>query len=130
MALDNSAMAEGKSRTNAILLFILVSAAVLAALIGRALTNGIVGPLSTVVATLKEIADGEGDLTRYLHVRGRDEVGELASSFNRFVDRLAQMVRRTRLAGDGLTDAAVRIQQSSREVRQDARLQAHRNNFV
>ncbi len=35
-----------------------------------------------------EIADGRGDLTRRMPVESRDEVGQLAEAFNRFVSSL------------------------------------------
>ena len=37
---------------------------------------------------LKDIASGEGDLTRRLTYDKRDELGELAGWFNRFLDKL------------------------------------------
>ncbi|MCP3176473.1 methyl-accepting chemotaxis protein [Desulfuromonas sp. KJ2020] len=124
MALDSSSMFEAKSRTNFILFSILAIAALLAALIGRSLSNNIVRPLRRLVKSLREISEGEGDLTRHLKVTSQDEVGELATSFNHFVDRLAQMVRRTREVANGLADATLKIQQSSRQVREDATNQA------
>jgi len=45
-------------------------------------------PLLQIRANLDDIVAGEGDLTRRLPVHGRDEFGQLAESFNRFVDRI------------------------------------------
>lgn len=45
-------------------------------------------PLRNTVDILKDMAQGEGDRTRRLAVYGRDEVGELASAFNEFMDKL------------------------------------------
>jgi methyl-accepting chemotaxis protein len=47
--------------------------------------NRVTRPLADAVAALNDIADGEGDLTRRLKVQSEDEVGQLASAFNRFV---------------------------------------------
>ncbi|MFO7752444.1 MAG: methyl-accepting chemotaxis protein [Desulfobacteraceae bacterium] len=49
-------------------------------------------PLNKVVIGLKEIAEGEGDLTNRLPVTTEDEVGNLAASFNAFIEKLHQMI--------------------------------------
>jgi len=48
----------------------------------------IVEPLKATVEVLEDIADGEGDLTRRLEVRGKDEIAQLASGFNRFTEKI------------------------------------------
>nr|WP_068827867.1 methyl-accepting chemotaxis protein [Pseudomonas sp. BMS12] len=49
---------------------------------------GVTRPILGVAAMLKNIASGEGDLTRRLDYARQDELGELASWFNRFLDKL------------------------------------------
>jgi methyl-accepting chemotaxis protein len=53
-------------------------------------------PISKVVEGLKEIAKGEGDLTRRLNIKGAneaDEVGELAHWFNVFIESMHSMIK-------------------------------------
>lgn len=45
-------------------------------------------PLGRMVAMMRDIAQGEGDLTARLDIEARDEIGEAADCFNRFVDKL------------------------------------------
>ncbi len=45
-------------------------------------------PLRQVVNRMKEIARGEGDLTKRLQVLGKDEIGEVAEAFNTYVEKL------------------------------------------
>ncbi|MGI1678939.1 MAG: HAMP domain-containing protein [Cellvibrionaceae bacterium] len=52
----------------------------------------IVKPINTVVAALRDIAEGEGDLTQRLKVQSRDEVGELAKWFNTFIERVHSII--------------------------------------
>ncbi len=55
-------------------------------------TQGIVGPLKRTNAMLKDIAEGEGDLTKRVPVNSSDEVGELALNFNAFVEKLQGVI--------------------------------------
>ncbi len=48
----------------------------------------ITGNVGRVVDSLKDIAQGEGDLTRRISVSSQDEVGELVRWFNTFVEKL------------------------------------------
>lgn len=52
----------------------------------------IVGPLKATVDVLEDIAEGEGDLTRRLEVRGRDETAQLAAGFNKFSEKIQATV--------------------------------------
>jgi len=53
----------------------------------------IVLPLDAVVSQLKDMSQGEGDLTNRLIVRSQDEIGELAKWFNLFVEKIQNTVR-------------------------------------
>ena len=74
-------------------------AALLAIIIGTALIHGIVRPLSELGETAGRIADGELDLSA--RVKRDDEIGRLATAFNRMtgrLDELAASKERQRLA--------------------------------
>ncbi|MGD9209403.1 MAG: methyl-accepting chemotaxis protein [Desulfobacteraceae bacterium] len=56
------------------------------------LTNSVVNPINSVVAGLKDAAEGEGDLTKRLEVSSKDEVSELAHWFNVFISKMQQII--------------------------------------
>lgn len=56
-------------------------------------SRAIVNPINSAVEGLKDIASGEGDLTKRLNVRTKDEVGELARWFNIFMEKLQGIIR-------------------------------------
>ncbi|MGQ7819421.1 methyl-accepting chemotaxis protein [Metapseudomonas furukawaii] len=88
--------AEIDERVSTIVTSVVVIAALLLAVVGLAglgLANALVRPLQRIKANLDDIAAGEGDLTRRLAVDSRDELGELAGSFNRFVEKIHGLVR-------------------------------------
>ena len=70
-------------------------------LLAFSIARGITLTLGRVDRTLQEMASGNGDLTRRLTVEREDETGSLASSFNRFLDNLKEiMVHITRNSVD------------------------------
>ncbi|MCP1266695.1 methyl-accepting chemotaxis protein [Aeromonas hydrophila] len=78
--------------------------------------------LGRVAGALHNIAHGEGDLTVHINTRSKDEVGQLAESFNQFVARLHGIVSRLRdvtveLAAQSRAQAAG-AQSRSQRVRQ------------
>jgi len=46
-----------------------------------------------MVASIKDIAEGEGDLTKRLKTGSKDEIGELAEWFNTFLDKAQAIIR-------------------------------------
>jgi len=69
------------------------SAAFLLALaVGISLAFSIIRPVHGVVNMLKDVAEGEGDLTKRLTVSGNDEIGDLARWFNTFCDKLEAII--------------------------------------
>ncbi len=53
--------------------------------------RSVTGPINRTVIMLKDIAEGEGDLTKRLEIIKKDEVGELAGWFNIFLEQLQEI---------------------------------------
>nr|WP_320010394.1 methyl-accepting chemotaxis protein [uncultured Desulfobulbus sp.] len=68
------------------------------------------GPINAAVQGLKDIAQGEGDLTKTLVVKGKDEVADLARWFNSFVSKLLTVIKR-------LIESTNNINASSQKLR-------------
>jgi len=58
-------------------------------------TQRIIRPLSDLTVAMKDIASGEGDLTRTLAIQSSDEVGVLAQHFNSFIGKLRLSLQST-----------------------------------
>ncbi len=61
-------------------------------IVAYSVSRGITKTLGYVSSNLEEMASGGGDLTRRLQHDRNDETGELAVSFNRFLDNLKEIV--------------------------------------
>lgn len=87
------------------------------ALIGWVFTGLIVKPIEQTVAAVKDIAEGEGDLTQRLDDSSKDELGELAGWFNRFLDKLQGVVSELASVTQNLSVSAQELSQVSEETR-------------
>lgn len=75
-----------------LLIGILASVA-LAFVIGFTLISILVKPLSTVKDAILEIASGNADLTKRLPAASNDEIGDVVTGFNQFIEKLQGIVR-------------------------------------
>jgi methyl-accepting chemotaxis protein len=73
---------------------------------GLLLARSITRPMRVAVEAMEDISEGEGDLTRRLQVHGQDEMGQLATSFNKFIDKIQETVRQVSGATTQLAAAA------------------------
>ncbi len=53
----------------------------------------VVQPVSAVSLSLKEIAEGGGDLTRRLSTKSQDEIADLAHNFNRVMEQISGIIQ-------------------------------------
>lgn len=75
----------------------------------------IVKPVERVVKALRDISEGEGDLTRRLPVEGNDEITALACCFNTFVERLHSIIGSVAETAREVTENASMLSQLSKE---------------
>ncbi|EMF0716434.1 HAMP domain-containing protein [Citrobacter freundii] len=65
---------------------------------------------------LDDIAQGEGDLTRRLDVRGKDEISDIAEAFNLFVDKISAILITVRSSSVVVANNAVSLADSNMEL--------------
>ncbi|AGA87998.1 methyl-accepting chemotaxis protein [Stutzerimonas stutzeri] len=87
-------------------------------------------PLTDMGRAMANIAEGEGDLTRRLAVQSKDEFGELASAFNRFVERIHTSIREVSSATQQVNEVAARVLAASNSSMANSDEQASRTNSV
>ena len=69
----------------------------------------IAAPLRQLTGRLKDIAEGEGDLTQRLELTSDDELGETSRSFNLFMDKLQEVMRQIASNTYQLSEASVKL---------------------
>jgi len=96
----------------------------LMALLGFATAQSIVRPVRRVVERIRDIAEGEGDLRQRLEEDRSDELGELSSWFNRFVERLEHTIQNLNQSSQQIAGASAQVASGSREISEGAQAQA------
>lgn len=89
------------------------------AFVSAGISRGLTKPILAVAAAAREV--GEGDFTQRVSIRSKDEMGELAESFNEMVERLhntqedlSDKQRELRAAYNELVEAQDRLVQQER----------------
>jgi methyl-accepting chemotaxis protein len=110
----NAAMQKIQISVGAGLILILGLTFLLSWLVARSVTK----PIKAVVTTIKDIAQGEGDLTKRLPIHGNNEVGELCEWFNTFIQKLHGIISQVSGNALQLASAATELQSTSQEMQQ------------
>ncbi|MGA8136523.1 MAG: methyl-accepting chemotaxis protein [Pseudomonas gingeri] len=100
------------------------------AVLGILVANTILRPLQLMKLSLDDIAAGEGDLTRRLAVTSQDELGQLAGSFNRFVDKIHGLVRQISEMTVQLTTLVSQVSDQAQRSEQAMERQRHETDQV
>jgi methyl-accepting chemotaxis protein len=94
--------------------------AIIAILVSGALTfviaRRIANPIVNVSLTLKDISEGEGDLTKQINVCSKDEIGDLAHYFNQTLDKIKELVKSIKQQAAGLFEIGNKLASNMTET--------------
>lgn len=79
-------------------------------------TRSIVRPIKEVNNQLKDIAEGEGDLTKEIYVKSQDEIGDMAMEFNKMLQTLRTMLSRVNHTTEQVAVASEELLSSSEQT--------------
>ncbi|RMS36421.1 Methyl-accepting chemotaxis protein [Pseudomonas ficuserectae] len=113
-------------RTSAITAMVVVVIILLLGLLIRVLMQ----PLHQMGRAMRDIADGEGDLTKRLAITSQDEFGALAQSFNHFVERIHTSIREVASTAAQLGAVATQVVKVSNASMDNSDQQANRTESV
>lgn len=103
------------SATNLVFAAVIISI-LLAIVIGLTIGRLISKPIAKTAEMLRDIAEGEGDLTKRLEVYSKDEVGNLATNFNIFVAKIQDMVTQIKGSALAIAQSAENLNASTEEI--------------
>ena len=130
---QQNASVEMEKTKNAVSKFIIVlmgSGIFAGLLLSFFIIRSIIRPINQVVDGLKDIAEGEGDLTKRIDVKSKDEVGELAAWFNTFLDKLQDIIRNIAVNSKSLNASSNDLSHLSGQMSSGAHSMSSKSNTV
>ena len=73
-------------------------------------------PLAHMANITKDIAQGEGDLTKRVPTDGNDEIAQFGGYFNVFIDKLQKMISKVAHVTDKVASASVELSATAEEI--------------
>lgn len=117
-AVDASSL---RSRVVGIIMFMIAIAS--CAIAWWVVQHNVVAPLEELSIRLCDIAQGEGDLTKRVHVNGSNEIDRVGICFNVFIERIEGIVRRVAQDARTLQEAAADLERGARATASQAQQQ-------
>ncbi len=105
-------------------------AVVIGIVIAMMLSRQITKPLNSLVERIKDIAQGEGDLTQRVEVKSQDEIGLLGTWFNTFVTKIHDVIADVTSHSTDVAAASTEIAASAEEIAVGMNEQAQQINTV
>jgi methyl-accepting chemotaxis protein len=80
------------------------------------LGNALVTPLETIQQRMRDISEGEGDLTARLEVNGSDEIAAVAGHFNKFVENIHNIVQQVMAISTNIASGSLQMSAGMSEM--------------
>jgi len=104
---------------------------VLAVLIAYPIVSiGIVKPVKTIIAMLRDIAEGEGDLTKRIIDNSGDETEEMANWFNAFIEQVQGIIKDVSGNASKLSSSSISLASVSHEMAATSEETSHKSASV
>ena len=112
------------------IIVVILIASVVGILINFLLGKTISGSLDQLNHLVKDLAEGEGDLTKRINLTSQDETGELAKWINLFMDKLHHIIKDISINADSLNHSSSGLTAISQQMTEGAHQASEKSNSV
>ncbi|PGZ97985.1 methyl-accepting chemotaxis protein [Bacillus pseudomycoides] len=84
----------------------LITCTIIALILAWWFSGKLVKPIREIDSKLKELASHDGDLTARLPIRSKDEIGDIAASFNQMLENLQNIINQVKKTAAGVQTAS------------------------
>jgi len=123
-------MVKAKNNTINLCASLLIIGVVTGILLTFLIVRTVTRPIKRIGDRLKDIAEGEGDLTMRLQVNSRDEAGEMARWFNHFIEKLQKIIGEIAKDAENLNTSSVDLSAISRQMSANAEQTSEKSQAV
>jgi methyl-accepting chemotaxis protein len=90
--LANEAMVKSSRWSSMVSLLVTILGLMILFVLGLVTYRAVAHPIAEAVSMIRDIAEGEGDLTKRLSITSNDEIGDMARWFNVFIEKLQTII--------------------------------------
>ena len=65
---------------------------------------------------IKDLAEGEGDLTKRVDIHSKDEIGEVAKYLNNFIEKLASIIQNLKFSSNNLATIVKEVEKDTKQI--------------
>ena len=99
-----------------ILVSVTVIAVAIGIIIGLFIGRSVTRPVDKMIAVLKDIEEGEGDLTKRLNIESNDEIGVMSRLFDSFLAKTQDLLKNIGLSSEQVGNASTQISSASEQL--------------
>ncbi len=96
--------------------FLSLFAALITLVFSFLVVRGVTGPLGDALLRMRDIAEGEGDLTKRIDNDCTDEVGLLCLATNNFIKKIHDVISNVKTNSEGLSDASNQVNSAAQDL--------------
>ena len=111
-------------RTMMLMFFVVGLAVVVGVIIAQLIGRGVSRPVQLMAGHLADMAAGGGDLTRRIEVKSADEVGQMGTSLNDFLEKIEKIIIEVKGGASAISSAAQQVSSSASSLSQGTSEQA------
>jgi len=97
---------------------------------GVGMVRGVATALHKLIDMVKDVAEGESDLTKRLQIASQDELGQLAHWFNTFLQKLHHLISELAQVAEHVASASEQLSASSAEQAQSVEMQRNQSVLI
>lgn len=105
----------------------LITSVIFALIIGvgvLVLVKSTLQPIRQMVASFRDLSEGQGDLSCRLAINSSDEVAELGIAFNTFVSKIRDIIKQIRISTDTMSSASSQVSVTAMSMSESSNEQA------
>ncbi len=118
------------SNSIALLWWVSIAGIIIAGVLNIFIGLSITKPLQLAIDSLKDIAAGEGDLTRRLKIESTDEIGELSHWFNTFTEKIHDIIVHVNARAFSVSSASEELSASATQIAKGSQTQTEKATTV
>ncbi|MDE1251344.1 methyl-accepting chemotaxis protein [Vibrio aestuarianus] len=105
------------------MLFTTLIVAAIFIFMGIFLANSIANPIKQIAQRFTDLGKGDGDLSQRIEVKGNDEIAQLSTGFNGFIEKIHQSMKEVASTSHALQSAAESVSEKSNRTHNNSQEQ-------